>query len=127
MARIAWKLASAAALAVLLGSGPVLAHHSYAAFDRTKEATISGVVDELEWTNPHVWIFIWAPPPGGGAPVRWGFEGGGIGGMTRAGWSKNTIHPGEKITITHNPMRDGSHGGGFLKAVLENGKTVGDT
>lgn len=127
MAYRALKVAAGAAIAAMLVGGPVLAHHSYAAFDRNKELTITGVVDKLEWTNPHVWIFIWAPPPEGGPAVRWGFEGGGIGGMTRAGWRKNTIKPGEKITITHNPMRNGEHGGSFLKAVLQNGKVVGDT
>src|SRR4051812_37125515 len=52
---------------------PVLAHHSFAMFDRNKTIAISGVVKEYEWTNPHVWLHIMAPDKDGKS-VQWSFE-----------------------------------------------------
>ena len=65
--------ALALAGAALCIAAPAFAHHSFAMFDREKNITMSGVVTEFEWTNPHVWIHMKAPDQSG-KDVVWSFE-----------------------------------------------------
>ncbi len=60
---------------VLLTAVPLSAHHSFAAFDRKKEITVTGVVKEVQWNNPHAWIQVIVTDPKG-KPTEWGFECG---------------------------------------------------
>jgi hypothetical protein len=82
-------------LAVLtFGIRVMFAHHSYAAIDLSKRATISGTVLSLEWTNPHVWLWI-AAPDHTGASVRYAFEAVSPAELTRFfGWTKRALTPG---------------------------------
>jgi hypothetical protein len=77
---------------VLLTAGiaPVAAHHSFAAFDRKKEITLTGVVKEVQWNNPHAWIQVLVTDPKG-KPTEWGFECGSPNMMARTGWSRTTV------------------------------------
>ena len=117
------RILTAAAVAALCTAGGAVAHHSYAAFDRTKTVTVNGVVEEIEWTNPHIWVFVQAPGPDGKV-VRWAIEGDGPGGMTRAGWKRTAAKPGDKITLTINPMITGQLGGHYVTAVLPGNITI---
>ena len=76
---------SLAAALLLSACQPGLAHHSFAMFDLGKEVTVEGVIKEVQYTNPHVWIQILVPD-GKGKDVEWGIEAGAPGMMTRAGW-----------------------------------------
>jgi hypothetical protein len=105
-------------------AAPAFAHHSFAMFDRNKTASVSGMVKEYEWTNPHVWIHITAPDEKG-AMREWGFEMQSIAQDTRAGWRVDTVKPGDKITIEFHPLKDGTRGGQLTAAVLANGKRLG--
>jgi hypothetical protein len=63
------------AAALITGAGiPATAHHSFAAFDVTTQKTITGLVRQVDWTNPHVWIWIDVSNEKGGADT-YGFEG----------------------------------------------------
>ena len=117
------RILTAAAVAALCTAGGAVAHHSYAAFDRTKTVTVNGVVEEIEWTNPHIWVFVQAPGPDGKV-ARWAIEGDGPGGMTRAGWKRTAAKPGDKITLTINPMITGQLGGHYVTAVLPGNITI---
>ena len=109
--------------AVLLAAGTqALAHHSFSAFNTETEKTITGTVNRFEWTNPHTWI--WVDVNEGGKVVTWGVEGMSPNYLSRRGWSKNTFKPGDKVSLTIRPMRDGSAGGMFVRGVLANGKPV---
>jgi hypothetical protein len=101
---------------------PALAHHSFAMFDHEKTSTISGTVKEFEWTNPHAWIHIVAADEKG-APTDWSFEMGSVGQVAAQGWKSDTIKPGDKITVTMHPLKDGSHGGQYMSATLADGRT----
>ena len=77
-------VASAVVLMAASAATSALAHHSYAAFDRTKTVTITGTVAEVEWTNPHTWVFLMVTGADGKSE-RWAVEGDPPGGMARAG------------------------------------------
>jgi hypothetical protein len=111
-----------AAVLVLLGS-QALAHHSFAMFDQTKEMDLTGVVKEFQWTNPHSWIQLEAPKDG--KNIVWSIEGSSPNGLRRQGWSPNTFKPGDKVTVTINPLKDGGAGGSFVRATLANGQPIG--
>jgi Family of unknown function (DUF6152) len=105
------------------GVGSLSAHHSTVPFDSTKQTTITGIVKEFDWTNPHTWIWVNVPNDKGGMDL-WGVEGMSPNYLGRRGWTKSTIKPGEKITIVGRPMKDGSKAAMFMSATLANGKVM---
>lgn len=106
----------------LLGTTHVFAHHSFSAFNTETEKTITGIVNRFEWTNPHTWV--WVDVTENGKTVTWGVEGMSPNYLARRGWTKNTFTPGDKVTLTIRPMRDGSPGGMFVRGILADGKPV---
>jgi hypothetical protein len=113
-----------AATLVVCATGPALAHHSFAMFDRDKSVTMSGTVTEFEWTNPHVWIHM-SVPASDGKPVVWSFEMQAIQADMAGGWRSDSVKPGDKVSIEFHPLKDGSRGGQLVSAVLANGNKLG--
>ena len=100
------------------------AHHSYSMFDLARETHISGTVKTLEWTNPHVWLWIVALD-GTGIPQNFAFEGTSPGEMARrSGWRSDAVAPGEKITVNYHPFKDGKSGGRIVTVTLADGRTL---
>jgi len=99
------------------------AHHSFAPFDLTMERTITGTVSRFEWTNPHSWIWVDVPNDKGGVDA-WAVEGMSPNYLARRGWSKSTLKPGEKITISVRPLKNGDKGGMFVRATLSDGRVL---
>jgi hypothetical protein len=99
------------------------AHHSFAAFDITKQQTVTGTVNKVEWTNPHIWLWIDVPNAKGGVDT-FGFEGMSPNFLERRGWRRTTLKAGDKITVNFRPMRDGSKGGMFMTGQMATGKTL---
>jgi Family of unknown function (DUF6152) len=113
------KLAlGAVVLAALLAAVPVFAHHSFAVYDRTKVLTLKGNVKSFQWTNPHCVIWVLVQPEGGGEPQEWSFETTSPGVLTRGGWTRNSVKPGDRVAVEFYPLRDGSHGGGLSAVTL---------
>jgi hypothetical protein len=104
---------------------PVLAHHSFAMFDRDKEVTLVGTVREFQWTNPHAFIEMDVPSASGVAE-KWSIELNSPNNLTRQGWKSSMLKPGDKISLTMNPLRDGKKGGLFVSVVLPDGKVLKD-
>ena len=104
--------------AVIAATSPALAHHSFAMYDLGKKTTLSGTVKTLQWTNPHVVIWILLRPAGGGAAHEWSIETTSPGVLTRGGWTRRSIKAGDQISVTFFPLRDGSHGGGLESVTL---------
>jgi hypothetical protein len=117
---------AALSLVAALGTGaPALAHHSFAMFDFSKTVTLKGVVKELQWTNPHVILWVETTPSGGGTPELWSAELTSPGNLTRNGWTKRTLKPGDRVEVDVSPLRDGGKGGGFRRAlVVETGQVL---
>ena len=84
---------------------PALAHHSGAAYDRDKAVSVSGTVNAVEWTSPHAWIKVDAKSEAG-TVVTWEFELPSPVTLTRRGWSKTALVPGDKVTVTGAPARE---------------------
>src|SRR5438552_269193 len=94
-------LVVAVAIAAALVAGTrVAAHHSFAAeFDITKPVTLVGKVTKLEWTNPHAYLYVDVPDATTGAVTNWEIEMGSPNGLTRLGWTRNLLKPGEGVTV----------------------------
>src|SRR5215470_1658837 len=101
---------------------PAFAHHSFAAFDITTQKTVTGTVNKVDWTNPHIWLWIDVPNDKGGADT-YGFEGMSPNFLARRGWTRTSLKAGDKITINFRPMKDGSKGGMFMTGQT-NGKML---
>jgi hypothetical protein len=107
-----------AALAVVAGMAvPGSAHHSTAMFDWGSETRIQNMtVERWVWTNPHT--FIYARDADG---QRWAFEGMSPNHLSRSGWSRRTLAPGEVITVGYYPLRDGRRGGFDVRVIKADG------
>ena len=113
-----------AALVCLLAAEPALAHHSYAAFDREKKVTLTGVVREFQWNNPHAWIQIMVADEKG-RQVEWGVECGSPNMMARTGWTSSTLKAGDKVVAIVNPLKDGRPNGSLVTVTLADGRVLG--
>lgn len=119
-----FALFPALALAVLVVAVvPAAAHHSFAAFDMTNQKTVTGAVKQVDWTNPHIWIWIDVANDKGGSDT-YAFEGMSPNFLARRGWTRSTLHTGDKITVSYRPMRDGKNGGMFISGTTAAGKVL---
>ncbi len=116
-------VACAAGSLLALGAQAVGAHHSYASFDMTKSIKINGVVKEFHWTNPHSFIVLEVTDSAGHL-IEETLESNGPGYLTRQGWKRESLLPGDKIIATVHPMRDGSPGGDLMDVTLPSGKVL---
>jgi hypothetical protein len=124
--RYVTRRALACAAVLALAAAPAMAHHSFAMFDPDHPTSMTGVVKELQWTNPHVALLVFKDPKAGETPELWTFETTGPGNLTRAGWNKRSFQPGDKVKVDYLPLRSGAHGGELQGAVsLTTGKTYG--
>jgi hypothetical protein len=126
MNRLSKHAAAIAAVAVGVAAVlPAAAHHSFATYDRTKTVTIKGTVKTFQWTNPHCVIWVVIQPAGGGDPQEWTIETTSPGVLTRSGWTRHSLNPGDHVSVEFNPLRDGSHGGGLNSVtLLDTGQTL---
>ena len=108
------------ALAIGAVAPAAQAHHSFAMFDREKPTPVAGVVKDFQWTNPHVWIQLLVPGPGG-VDQEWGVECTSVNFMRRQGWDHASLKAGDKVTLVIFPLKDGSHGGQFSRLTELNG------
>jgi hypothetical protein len=102
----------------LAASMTARAHHSFAMYDKDKILTLKGEVKTFQWTNPHCVIWFIVKPDDGGEPQEWGVETTSPGVLTRAGWTRTSIKPGDHVSVEFRPLRDGSHGGGMDSVTL---------
>jgi hypothetical protein len=92
-------------------------------FDRTKKVTVSGVITEFQYANPHSWIDLNVTGPDGKV-VEWAFEAGAPGQMKSVGLTPSQLKTGDKVTVTGYPLRDGRPAGAFLEIVMPDGKLI---
>jgi hypothetical protein len=103
------------------------AHHSRAGYDTAKEklTTHTGVVTEVVWRNPHVFL-NWDAKDEKGAVVRWTGEFSSTATMISEGLSRDTFKAGDPITVTFMPTKAGTPLGLVIKIVRPDGKVVID-
>jgi hypothetical protein len=117
---------SIAAMTIALGlmaGGQAWAHHAFAMFDTSKEVTLDGTVKEFQWTNPHAWVQILVKDSSG-KEVEWSIEGSSPNNLSRFGWTRTSVKPGDRAQIVIHPMKSGQIGGSLVKITV-NGQVVG--
>jgi hypothetical protein len=112
-----------AVLLLLPLAGSTYAHHATASFDMTNSSTVKGAVTGFEWTNPHAYIYL-DVKDAKGAIEKWSVEMGTIGMLGRAGWRRDTVKPGDEITVTGNRARDGKPFLRLIKLVFADGREL---
>ena len=120
MMRVRWIALPLAAGALLFQAPAAMAHHSNVAFEVTKVVTIKGVVKDFAWRNPHTWVTL-TVDDGKGGKVDWSVEGRAPGVLLRAGWTKNSLKPGDVITVDMSPAKDGSKTGLIARVTKSDG------
>lgn len=118
-------VALGAALTLLLGAVPAVAHHSFAMFDHDHQIKVSGTVKEFRWQNPHVYIELAATDAKGESRV-WTIECANPGILNRIGWKFNMIKPDDKITVIIAPLRTGEPGALLKQVTLADGRKFGN-
>jgi Family of unknown function (DUF6152) len=113
------------ATSLVLGFGGIAAaHHSNAAYDLDHPETMEGTVKAVNWTNPHISFVVEKDVKSGEAATTWVFEVSSPGVLTRSGWTKRSLQPGDHAVFRYAPLRDGSPGGFLQKVTLPNGQEL---
>jgi hypothetical protein len=108
-----------AGIGSLVAVMPLSAHHSFAAeFDAEKRFAMTGVVTMVEWTNPHAFFYIDVVDEKTGRSTNWAMEMGSPNNLMRGGWSRNTMKPGDRVTVEGRLARDGSPLGNAQSVIL---------
>jgi Family of unknown function (DUF6152) len=121
-AAVNWRSYS---IILLLLSSPeaIFAHHSNASQDRDHQSKLKGTLVEFKWTNPHIQIVFDVKGPSG-AIQRWIGEGPSPNQMIENGWTKETLKPGDRISIVGNPSKTGSPVVRLRWVTLPNGRDL---
>ena len=98
------------------------AHHSNAMFDDKQTVTIEGEVTKFEWSNPHVYIYL-KQLTGAGQIIDWELEASPPSILRRVGWSQETLHIGDAITVSGHPARDPGRKS-LLPSLIKKGDTT---
>jgi hypothetical protein len=112
-------------LSCSLLSLPVFGHHSFAAeYDRNKQFEVKGTVTKVEWMNPHAYFYLDVKDESSGKVVNWAFELGNLSTLMRQGWRKDSLKPGDVVTVQAYRAKDGSNLGNGRSVVLADGRKV---
>jgi hypothetical protein len=111
------------AIGISLFSVSLFAHHGTAAFDTTKVVTVKGTMTEFRFINPHVRL-LFEVKNGKGETEQWQAELTAPNKLSRAGWDKETLKPGDIITATGYITKDGTHMMWIDKLIGPNGQNL---
>jgi hypothetical protein len=112
-----------AAIGALLIAASAAAHHSFAMFDRSVERVVTGTVVRWAFNPPHSWLYLNIKNADGGETL-WSFEASAPPALLQRGITGSTFEPGNVVTISYCPLRDGRPGGGLGWARLADGTFV---
>ncbi len=108
---------------LLIVCGPVLAHHGRSNYDVSSTASVKGVVTEFEWINPHALIHLDATDETGKVE-KWIAETNSPNILNRQGWTKNTVKPGDQITLVGHRVKGGANYLNFSKIIFADGREL---
>ena len=115
-----FRFLAAGLMAIVAASAS--AHHSFAMFDPQHPVQVEGTVKSWEFTNPHSWLILLVMKDG--VPIEFNIEGASVNTFIRQGFGPHTFLPGDKLTVTINPLKAGGNGGAFVKAVKSDGTVL---
>ena len=118
------KIALLVASLALGFAGGAAAHHSNAAYDTDNLQTMEGTVKIVNWTNPHISFVVEKDAKNGEPASTWVFEVSSPGVLTRSGWTKRSLQPGNHAVFRYAPLRDGRPGGYLQKVILPSGQEL---
>lgn len=118
------RIIFAACIAVFTICCPAYAHHGTAAYDEANPITLKGTVMEFVWANPHSQIKFTVKDEKGSV-VHWVAETFPPGKLARDGWTRNIVKPGDQVTVTISPAKDGTLEGLLRVLVLPDGRQFG--
>lgn len=111
------------AAGLLLLGGSVAAHHGRSNYDVTSDVTVKGVVTEFEWENPHALIHLDVTDEGGKVE-KWIAETNSPTTLSRQGWSRHTVKPGDTITLVGHRVKGGANYINFRKITWPDGREL---
>src|ERR1035438_9361794 len=107
-----------------LAGVPASAHHAFSLeFDSVKAITLEGVVTRIDWENPHVYFYVDVKQPDG-TLANWKCETRGPNGLERQGWKRDSLKPGDAVTVHGFQARDGSHMADGRQVTLADGRKI---
>lgn len=120
------RVRAAIALSIALTVAPVSvpAHHSFAVhYDGARTVTITGVVEEFRFRNPHGMLVVNGAVEGG-ETASWKIETNSPNILKRRGWSADSIRPGDRVTVEGFPATDGSNAMRVYRVAFEDGREL---
>ena len=105
------------------GASVATAHHSAAIFDASQTKVISGTVKKFDYSNPHTWVWLDVTNDQGQVET-WGVEGMSPNYLNRRGWTRTTLKPGDKLSVTVRPMKDGQKAGMWISGKRPDGEVL---
>ena len=118
------KITLVAASLLLSLAGVAAEHHSGAAYDMEHPRDIQGTVKTVNWTNPHITFVIETDAKDDQPAQTLTFEVSSPGVLTRSGWTKRSLQPGDHAVFHYAPLRDGSPGGFLVRVTLPSGQEL---
>ena len=109
------------AVLLFLVSVPISAHHGAASYDISKMVTVKGAVTNVQWINPHVEVDM-EVNSSSGKTEKYVIESVSPLGLSRNGWTKDSVKPGDQITVTGNLSKNGGHILRLKKIVFATGR-----
>jgi hypothetical protein len=105
------------------GASVAMAHHSAAIFDASQTKVITGTVKKFDYSNPHTWVWLDVANDQGQVET-WGVEGMSPNFLNRRGWTRTTLKPGDKLSVTIRPMKDGQKAGMWISGKRPDGEVL---
>jgi len=111
-------------IAALVVSPALFAHHGNAAYDTGKRVILKGTVTDWVWANPHCWLKFDVKDDKGNV-AHWVAETNNAPDMMEKGWTMHSFKPGDEVSVTVEPVKNGNPVGRVIQVVLPNGQTLG--